>query len=248
MPQGRQLSFVRAVRSATSVVSVLVVVGLLPGGDLATVAGATVSGVISNGRTITYWAHPSALSGVLTAPRHGHTITTLHWLTEDGYPEVYEVLAQRVYPQTVWFKIRIPGRPNGRTGWVPDSALGRLHLVVTHLVVNERKLRLTLYRSGRRVFTTRIAVGKASTPTPAGQFWVREKFHAQGGLYGPYAFGTSDYSVLSDWPRGGVIGIHGTDTPQLIPGRVSHGCVRLINAAVTRLYPLVPVGTPITID
>jgi lipoprotein-anchoring transpeptidase ErfK/SrfK len=54
--------------------------------------------------------------------------------------------------------------------------------------------------------------------------------------------------VLSDWPRGGVIGIHGTDQPQLIPGRVSHGCVRLINAAVTRLYPLVPVGTPITIN
>jgi hypothetical protein len=230
------------------VVSALLLLGFVPAGKLATVAGASVSGVISNGTTVTYWAHPSAASAVLTAPRHGRTITTLHWLTEDGYPEVYEVLGQRVYLHALWFKIRIPGRPNGRTGWVPGSALGRLHLVTTHIVVNERTLRLTLYRRGRQIFTTRVAVGKGTTPTPAGQFWVREKFHAQGGLYGPYAFGTSDYSVLSDWPRGGVIGIHGTDQPQLIPGLVSHGCVRMINAAVTHLYPLVPVGTPITID
>ena len=218
------------------------------GGTLATLARAGRSGVISNGTTLTYWAHPSARSAIRTAPRRGRTIARLHWRTEDGYPEVYEVLAQRVYPHAIWFKIRIPGRPNGRTGWVPGSGLGRLHLVTTHIVVNKRALRLTLYRAGRKIFTTHVAVGKASTPTPKGHFWVREKFPAQGGLYGPYAFGTSDYSVLTDWPGGGVIGIHGTDQPQLIPGRVSHGCIRLVNAAVTRLYPLVPVGTPITVN
>ena len=238
MPRGSRLSCVRAARWA--IVGALLLVAPVS-------AGAGVSGAISNGRTTTYWAHPSSLAPILTAPRDGHTITRLHWLTEDGYPEVYEVLAQRVDPHADWFEIRIPGRPNGRTGWVPASALGPLHLVTTHIVVDERALRLTLYRDGRQVFTTRVAVGKTSTPTPTGQFWVREKFRAQGGLYGPFAFGTSDYSVLSDWPRGGVIGIHGTDEPQLIPGRVSHGCVRLINAAVTRLFPLVPVGTPITI-
>ena len=48
-----------------------------------------------------------------------------------------------------------------------------------------------------------------------------------GGSYGPWAFGTSAYSVLSDWPGGGVIGIHGTNQPHLIPGRPSHGCVRV---------------------
>ena len=61
------------------------------------------------------------------------------------------------------------------------------------------------------------------------------------------AFGSSDYSVLSEWPGGGVIGIHGTDEPSLIPGRPSHGCIRLRNAEARRLFPLLPIGTPLLI-
>jgi hypothetical protein len=59
--------------------------------------------------------------------------------------------------------------------------------------------------------------------------------------------GTSGYSSLSDWPGGGVVGIHGTSEPQLIPGRPSHGCVRLRNQAITRLVELLPLGTPVRI-
>ncbi len=61
------------------------------------------------------------------------------------------------------------------------------------------------------------------------------------------AFGTSAMSVLSDWPAGGVIGIHGTDQPELIPGYISHGCIRLRNRDVLRLGRLMQVGTPLTI-
>jgi len=32
-------------------------------------------------------------------------------------------------------------------------------------------------------------------------------------VYGPVAFGTSAYARLSDWPGGGVVGIHGTNEP-----------------------------------
>ncbi len=206
------------------------------------------SGAISNETTITYWAHPVTTGPIRTAPRpSAGIVTTLHYLTEDGYPEVYPVLDQRVDRHLTWFRIRIPGRPNGRTGWVPETSLGPLHVVHTEIVVNEHTLTLTLYRWNKKIFSTRVAVGKASTPTPTGHFWVREKFRAQGGEYGPFALGTADYSVLSDWPRGGIIGIHGTDEPQLVPGYVSHGCVRLRNAAVTKLYPLVPIGTPIDV-
>ncbi len=78
-----------------------------------------------------------------------------------------------------------------------------------------------------------MAVGRPSTPTPAGRFWIRERFKIadrQSG-YWPYAFGTSDYSTLTDWPGGGVVGIHGPyHQPQAIPGRVSHGCIRLHTA------------------
>lgn len=65
--------------------------------------------------------------------------------------------------------------------------------------------------------------------------------------YGPYAFGTGAYSTLSDWPGGGVIGIHGTNQPGLIPGAPSHGCIRVPNGAISRLWPLLPIGTPVVI-
>ena len=81
------------------------------------------------------------------------------------------------------------------------------------------------------------------------RFWIRERFRVANpeGPYGPRAFGTSAYSRLSDWPGGGVIGIHGTDEPRLIPGRPSHGCIRLPNHAIGRLYRLMPVGTPVSV-
>jgi lipoprotein-anchoring transpeptidase ErfK/SrfK len=68
-------------------------------------------------------------------------------------------------------------------------------------------------------------------------------------VYGPYALGTSAYApTLAEWPGGGVVGIHGTNEPQLIPGRPSHGCVRMRNADITRLWHLISVGTPIEIS
>jgi lipoprotein-anchoring transpeptidase ErfK/SrfK len=94
-----------------------------------------------------------------------------------------------------------------------------------------------------------VGTGKASTPTPGGQFWIREKFRVPNsrGIYGPAAFGTGGYSRLSDWPGGGVIGIHGTNEPYLIPGHPSHGCVRVPNHAISRLYRLMPIGTPMQV-
>jgi lipoprotein-anchoring transpeptidase ErfK/SrfK len=77
---------------------------------------------------------------------------------------------------------------------------------------------------------------------------VRELFRVPGqSLYGPYAFGTSAYSILSDWPGGGVVGIHGTNQPALIPGRPSHGCIRLRNPDITYLANHLPIGAPVRI-
>src|SRR5215211_2264397 len=148
-----------------------------------------------------------------------------------------------------WVEVRVPMRPNGEHGWVPRSALGRLHVVRTRLVVDRRALTATLRRKGRVVWRSRVGVGAPGTPTPGGSFYIRELIRVPSphGIYGPYAFGTSAYSVLSDWPGGGVVGIHGTNAPSLIPGRPSHGCIRVPNAAISRLARLMPVGTPLRI-
>ena len=142
-----------------------------------------------------------------------------------------------------------PERPNGTTGWVRVEALDRLHKVRTHLLIDRGALRAELRRRGREIWSSPIGVGEPGTPTPSGQFYVREGLELQGGggVYGIYAFGTSAFSSLSEWPGGGVIGIHGTNQPALIPGRISHGCIRVPNEKVAQLRRLMPIGTPITI-
>ena len=203
---------------------------------------------LSNETTITRWAHVAQRAVVRRAPqRDARGIARLRYFTEDNLAEVYLVLKSRRGAGGVWLKVRVPGRPNGRTGWVPESALGRLHTVTTRLVIVRRTGRATLYRDGRAIWRAPVGTGAPGTPTPAGRFWIRERMRASGGVYGPWAFGTSAYSVLSDWPGGGVIGIHGTNQPQLIPGRPSHGCIRVRNGDLLRLVRLMPIGTPVAI-
>jgi hypothetical protein len=206
---------------------------------------------LSDERLTTKWAHTADLQPVFSRPSgSARRVGRLRLLTEDRFAEVYLVLSKWTNPAgNVWLKIRVPKRPNGETGWVRATALGELHTVHTLLRVNRHTLRVTLYDNGRKRFSARIGVGKASTPTPAGHFWIREKFRVGGHtLYGPRAIGTSAYApYLTDWPGGGVVGLHGTDQPNLIPGRPSHGCIRLRNADILRLYKLAPKGTPIDI-
>jgi L,D-transpeptidase catalytic domain len=206
---------------------------------------------LSDERLTTHWAHTADIQPIFSRPSGtAHRVARLHLLTEDNFPEVYMVLARWKNPAgNTWLKIRVPMRPNGRTGWVRESALRSMHVVHTQLVVNRHTLRATLFLHGRKRFSARIGVGKAATPTPAGHFWIREKFHVGGNtIYGPRAIGTSAYApTLSDWPGGGVVGLHGTNEPGLIPGRPSHGCVRLRNSDILRLYRLVPTGTPVRI-
>ena len=174
----------------------------------------------------------------------------LHPYTPEGTGNLVQTLG-RVTNQNgeYWVRVRLPMLPNGRTGWVPFSVLGPYRAIWTHLVIDRKLFTATLYRKGRAIFTTRVGVGKPYWPTPAGEFYVRERITGfSDQIYGPIAFGTNARSnVLTDWPGGGFIGIHGTNEPQILPGRVSHGCVRMPNAAVLRLARLMPVGTPVTI-
>ena len=149
----------------------------------------------------------------------------------------------------LWVKVRLPVLPNNTVGWIPRSALGGYGVVRTRLVIDQRGLRATLFRRGRAVFDAPVGVGKPSWPTPVGHFYVRNKLtDFASPAYGPLAFGTSARSaVLTDWPAGGFVGIHGTDRPELLPGRVSHGCVRMRNENIVQLGRLMPVGTPVVI-
>ncbi|MEA2371258.1 MAG: hypothetical protein QOH12_1652 [Solirubrobacteraceae bacterium] len=96
------------------------------------------------------------------------------------------------------------------------------------------------------IFTAPVGIGRRSSPTPAGHFWIREGFPVVASAraaYGPYALGTSAYSVFPGWPGGGVIGIHGSSHP--IVGPSTSGCVTLRDDQGLRLASLVSIGTPV---
>jgi hypothetical protein len=206
---------------------------------------------LSNERTFTRWAAAATTAPAYAQPSlDSRTVGRLRLLTEDGFPEVYVLLSSRSGADgATWIRLRLAQRPNGVTAWVRRGTLGPFNLVHTRLVVSRRALRITLYDHGKRRFRAPVGIGAPGTPTPRGRFWIREKFSVSGvPLYGTRAMGTAAYSdVLTDWPGGGVIGVHGTSEPGLIPGRPSHGCVRMHNPDIERLYQLTPVGTPLRI-
>jgi hypothetical protein len=177
-------------------------------------------------------------------------IVRLREYTPEGTPNLVQALSGQINDNNeYWVRVRLPYLPNGKTGWVPRATLGPYNEIWTHLVIDRRLFTATLYKKGRAIFRTRVGVGKPYWPTPAGEFYVRERITGfTDPIYGPLAFGTNARSaVLTDWPGGGFIGIHGTDQPEILPGRVSHGCVRMHNSAVLRLSRLMSVGTPVTI-
>lgn len=170
--------------------------------------------------------------------------------TSDGTTNIVVADGEADIDGTPWVRVGLAKLPNDTEGWVPRSALGGWSFVDTRLVIDRARLTATLFRAGRIIFRAPVGVGAQGTPTPAGRFYVRDRLSGfSSPIYGPLAFGTNAKSpTLTDWPGGGVVGIHGTNQPWLIPGRISHGCIRLKNAAIIRLGQLMPVGTPVTIE
>jgi hypothetical protein len=163
-------------------------------------------------------------------------------------PELTENIVLVTGPTRGIGRLWVPISAAGTTGWAPRDALGGYESVDTRLLVDTEGFTATLLRSGKVVFSARVGVGTSAAPTPTGSFFVRNRLtRYRSSFYGPVAFGTSARSTLTDWPAGGFVGIHGTSRPELIPGRVSHGCIRMRNDDILELARLMPVGTPLEI-
>jgi hypothetical protein len=169
--------------------------------------------------------------------------------TPERTPEALPLLERRNVDGELWVRVRLPVLPNGTTGWVRRERLSGYEVVRTHLIVDRRRLTARLERRGRTVLRARIGIGERRWPTPKGSYMVRNRITGfDDPVYGALAFGTTAKSAtLTDWPGGGFIGIHGTNQPEILPGRVSHGCIRMRNRDIRRLDRRMPVGTPVTI-
>jgi lipoprotein-anchoring transpeptidase ErfK/SrfK len=149
-----------------------------------------------------------------------------------------------------WVKVLLPIRPNGSTGWVRDSNVA-IHEVTYSVKVEKSAHQITVFDKGAVLYRGPVAIGKPSTPTPAGKYYVRVLIQAPNPntVYGPYAYGLSSHSdALSSFDGGDAeIGLHGNDDASVLGREVSHGCIRMDNAEITKLAGLLPLGTPVEI-
>jgi L,D-transpeptidase catalytic domain len=204
-----------------------------------------------NGRSGSLWARVvSPAMARVTPGLDAEPVARLSVQTPEGSPSIVSVLATaKDAVGYAWVKVRVPGLPNGREGWVARTALGGSEVSTSRLVVDTNTLTASLERGGQVVLSVPVGIGADQWPTPRGEFIVRSSLtRYKSPQYGPIAFGTTARSpVLTDWPGGGVVGIHGTDRPDLLPGRVSHGCIRMRNDDILRLARLMPIGTPLLV-
>jgi lipoprotein-anchoring transpeptidase ErfK/SrfK len=172
-------------------------------------------------------------------------------LNVNRFPTVFRVLAAvRGHECTVrWYRVQLPIKPNGVTGYVRAAAVdtGRVR---SRVLVDLSARRLTLFRNGKPAFRATVAVGSSATPTPTGRYYVNQRLIPAdvSGPYGPAAIGISAYSnVLTGWVQGGPVAIHGTNEPWSIGHAVSNGCIRVHNDVLRRLFRVTPAGTPVVI-
>jgi lipoprotein-anchoring transpeptidase ErfK/SrfK len=169
----------------------------------------------------------------------------------NGYPTIFGVVGAIVREDCTptWYRVMLPIRPNGATGWVRASSI-QLQIVGTRIEIDVSRRRLTFFVNGRPKLRAAVAVGSPATPTPIGRYYVNQRLVPDdpSGPYGPGAIGISAFSnVLTGWAQGGPVAIHGTNEPWSIGHAVSNGCVRLPNATLARLFKVAVAGTPVII-
>jgi lipoprotein-anchoring transpeptidase ErfK/SrfK len=149
-----------------------------------------------------------------------------------------------------WLHVRLPGRPNGHTGWI-KRVKTRAATTRWHIVVDTAGRRVIVYERGRPVRIVKAVVGKPSTPTPAGEFFIEESIQLRPfDTGGPFALALSARSnVFQEFEGGpGQIALHGLVNIGGVPGTaVSHGCVRLDSDTLRWLVLRIGPGVPVTV-
>lgn len=176
-------------------------------------------------------------------------VRTIRRFRRDGQFQIVLALSSRRGADDAWwYRLSLPGRPNGARGWVRADAVDA-RPVVNRIVVRlgAKRLEVRRVRDGKLLLRAPAAIGKRGSETPVGtSFYVASAFVPTDPFYGTFALETTAYARVTDWPTN-VVGIHGTDRPEVLGQAVSHGCVRVSNDVARRLRRLAPLGTPIDV-
>lgn len=191
---------------------------------------------------------PAAVKPFPGAPETLSRVAATRPLT--GAPTVLPVLGTARADGGTWLRVRLPERPNGSTGWISADGTRRGSARL-RVVVDRSARRATVLRGSKTVRTFSVVVGKASTPTPTGSFFVAEKVpQPNGAAVGPFVLATSAFSdVLQEFDGGpGQIGLHGrTGLSGALGSASSHGCVRFADADIVWLASKLKPGSRIRV-
>jgi len=179
---------------------------------------------------------------------NSRSVKVLHYFRPDyRVQEVLAVAEKAGSDGKPWYKLSLPMRPNNSYGWVPASSV-KIAAARSQIVISVSRRTIDVYVRGKHRWHGIVAVGAPGRETPLGHYYVQARFVPfHDPFLGVFALETSAYSKLTEWPGGGVVGIHGTSEPQLLGKAVSHGCVRVSNVTASHLKTLAPLGTPILI-
>jgi lipoprotein-anchoring transpeptidase ErfK/SrfK len=202
----------------------------------------TVSQVASaKGASVDVYASPDAPTPMRSDPNP--------WIY-DNQPDAKVPLVYLV-KSTVdneWLEVYLASRPNGSTGFIKRDQVdvkSDSYRIEVHLGA----FNIKAYNGHVKILDAPIAIGADDGPTPGGMYYVNVLLASSDASYGPYAFGLSGHSDVYQTFNGGdgQLGLHGTDQPDKIGTKVSHGCIRLKNDDITTLAKQIPLGTPIQI-
>jgi lipoprotein-anchoring transpeptidase ErfK/SrfK len=195
-------------------------------------------------------AGPIVVSSTIVRARPSDSakrIAVIHQFRSDFRAQyVLAIAGRRDARGNWWVQIRVQRRPNGTLGWIRASAV-QLSTMHNRIVVHRGLRKIDVYADGALVVQAPVAIGSPGRETPLGNFYVTARFTPEDPFLGVFAVETSAYSKMTEWPGGGLVGIHGTSKPELLGQAVSHGCVRIANATAEQLRRYAPLGTPISI-
>ncbi|HMJ77997.1 MAG TPA: L,D-transpeptidase, partial [Iamia sp.] len=144
---------------------------------------------------------------------------------------------------TEWLHVQLMSRPNSALAWIKRSDV-TLRRVQNHIVIEREARRITVFHGEEQIYQASVATGKAESPTPLGTFFVDGviRLSPPHKAYGTGQLSFTGFSEVYESFGGGIgqVAMHGTQNPALIGTPASHGCVRMRNEDIEKLYPMVP--------
>lgn len=149
--------------------------------------------------------------------------------------------------QLGWFKVLLPSKPNGSTGWLDASKVVKKH--TPYLIqVNLTTKKLTLIDGNKVVGSWDSAIGAADTPTPTGRTFLLASIKDPSQSFSPIILPLGTHSATLDSYGGGpgTVALHTWPDTSVFGKAVSHGCVR-VPAKALQMLEQVPLGTVVQI-